>query len=200
MVDEDEGGGEGGLRRWSRLKQRAAARRSGDAVAPADAPLPATVDETGSPPAAGDKEQVPLPSIDSLDKDSDFTPFLADGVPEDIARAALRKMWLSDPIFAFRDGLDDYDEDFTIIESIAKSLTEGGKEEEKPDAAEKESEAEPATEADQAADGEEATEAPEDETSEVQAVEATTDDEDDGDDEDDNDDDSNSGTPPNVPS
>ena len=195
MVDEDEGG----WRRWSRLKQRDAARRSGDAMAPADAPLPATVDETGSPPAAGDEEQAPLPSIDSLDKDSDFTPFLADGVPEDIARAALRKMWLSDPIFAFRDGLDDYDEDFTIIESIAKSLTESGKEEEKPDTAENESEAETEPEADQAADGEEETEAPEDAAAETQAAEATAD-EDDDEDDDENDNESNSGTPPNVPS
>ena len=44
-------------------------------------------------------------------------------MPEKLARAAMRKLWRSDPIFGFRDGLDDYDEDFTIIETIAKAVT-----------------------------------------------------------------------------
>ena len=202
MVEEREGG----LRRWSRLKQRAATRRSTEAVAPAEAPLPATVDEDGRQASTTDDVVAKLPSIDSLDKDSDFTPFLADGVPEDIARAAMRKMWLSDPVFAFRDGLDDYDEDFTIIESIAKSLTEGGKEDEDPDTAEETAETETETDTEEdgeevadgeegadgeeVADGEEATEAPDEDASGMQAVEATADEADD----------ENSGTPPNAPS
>ncbi len=73
-------------------------------------------------PAGGDAAK-DLPPVDGLDKDSDYTPFLGDGVPEKLARAAMRKLWRSDPIFAFRDGLDDYDEDYTIIETIAKAVT-----------------------------------------------------------------------------
>ncbi len=73
-----------------------------------------------------------LPPVESLDKDSDFTPFLAEGVPEDLARAALGKLWRSDPAFASLDGLDDYDEDYSIIQEVvsvvAKALT--GKEDE----------------------------------------------------------------------
>ncbi len=73
-------------------------------------------------PAGGDAAK-DLPPVDGLDKDSDYTPFLEEGVPEKLARAAMRKLWRSDPIFAFRDGLDDYDDDYTIIETIAKAVT-----------------------------------------------------------------------------
>ena len=94
---------------------------AGDApAAPGDGvPAVAPGEDT---PAGGDAAK-DLPPIDGLGKDSDYTPFLGEGVPEKLARAAMRKLWRSDPIFAFRDGLDDYDEDFTIIETIVKAVT-----------------------------------------------------------------------------
>ncbi len=52
--------------------------------------------------------------IDSLDEDSDYSPFLKDGVPADLKSAALQRLWRSNPVFANIDGLNDYDEDFTI--------------------------------------------------------------------------------------
>ena len=39
-----------------------------------------------------------LPPIESLSKDSDFTPFLADKVPEFIRHRALQVLWRSDPV------------------------------------------------------------------------------------------------------
>ena len=48
-----------------------------------------------------------LPPIDSLTKDSDFTPFFAQNVPDFLKRQAYRVLWRSNPIFNFRDGLDD---------------------------------------------------------------------------------------------
>ncbi len=59
-----------------------------------------------------------LPAIDSLTPDSDFTPFLADRVPEFIRRRALSVLWRSNPVFANLDGLNDYDEDFNIIDKL----------------------------------------------------------------------------------
>ncbi len=126
---------EGPLARWSRLKLRqgTAAGRGGAA--------PVTIAPDGGPPAtvpaepSGDDAQpaedaqpggdaaLDLPPIDSLGKDSDYTPFLADGVPEKLARAALRKMWRSDPVFGFRDGLDDYDEDLSRMFKIVDTVT-----------------------------------------------------------------------------
>lgn len=64
-----------------------------------------------------------LPAIETLTKDSDFTPFLNDGVPEFIKRRALRVLWRSDPSFGFRDGLNEYDQDFNVIHKIIDSLT-----------------------------------------------------------------------------
>ena len=53
-----------------------------------------------------------LPSLESLTADSDFTPFLHADVPSILKKAALRKLWKSDPVLANVDGLNDYDEDF----------------------------------------------------------------------------------------
>ncbi len=129
---------EGPLARWSRLKRRSGSARSGRrggaapvTVANVDPGFPAASAPEGGVPAVAPGEDTPagadaakdLPPVDGLDKDSDYTPFLEEGVPEKLARAAMRKLWRSDPIFAFRDGLDDYDEDYTIIETIAKAVT-----------------------------------------------------------------------------
>jgi hypothetical protein len=73
-----------------------------------------------------------LPPVESLDKESDFTPFLAEGVPENLARAALRKLWQSDPQLANLDGLNDYDEDYSIVSEAVSAVVEAlsGKEDE----------------------------------------------------------------------
>ncbi|MFQ5765526.1 MAG: DUF3306 domain-containing protein, partial [Rhodospirillales bacterium] len=57
-----------------------------------------------------------------LDKDSDFTPFMAENVPEFLRRQALRVLWRSDPVLANLDGLNDYDEDFSLATLVGKAL------------------------------------------------------------------------------
>jgi hypothetical protein len=104
------------LRRWSR-------RKIGDGTideSPPEAGLPedsdAIVPDGGNDPEELDSEIVAdLPDIETLDKDSDYTVFLRDGVPESLKKLALRKLWLSDPVLANLDGLNDYDEDFGSI-------------------------------------------------------------------------------------
>ena len=59
-----------------------------------------------------DQETSHLPSIESLTGESDFTPFLKKGVPTFLKRAALRKLWSTDPVLANLDGLNDYDDNF----------------------------------------------------------------------------------------
>jgi hypothetical protein len=66
-----------------------------------------------------------LPDIESLNKDSDYTGFLREGIPEQLKNQALRKLWRSDPVLANLDGLNDYDEDFTKI--FTKAVTESVK-------------------------------------------------------------------------
>ena len=106
------------LSRWSRRKrdERERARKPTEAVdEAADAP------ESGEQPAEIAPED--LPDIDSLHKDSDFTVFMRDGVPEALKRRALRKLWTSDPVLACVDGLNDYDGDYaTLLEKGAEAM------------------------------------------------------------------------------
>ena len=66
---------------------------------------------------AGDDDMPVLPPIEELDFSSDYTVFLNTKVPEAIRRAALRKLWTSDPVLANLDGLNDYDEDYNLIDT-----------------------------------------------------------------------------------
>ena len=121
------------LTRWS--KRKALAREGADLPEPADdlagegdaedagdAPGEdvAGQDESGqvaAPPATPD-----LPPIESLGEDSDYAAFLAAGVPGDLQRKALRKLFQS-PKFNVRDGLDDYDLDFSSPEPLGDIVT-----------------------------------------------------------------------------
>ena len=108
------------LSRWSRLKRKEA---DPPEPAPPQSPEPASElvpDSSAGPAAEGADDAMPgaeavpdLPPVDSLTAESDFTPFLRAGVPEDLHRQALRKLWTSDPVFANDDGLKDYADDYT---------------------------------------------------------------------------------------
>jgi Protein of unknown function (DUF3306) len=101
--------GEGFLTRWSRRKLRAAL--APDVTAPAPDAASAT-----APPDPVNPED--LPALDSLGATSDFTPFLAPGVPAELTRGALRRAWATDP--AIRDfvGLAENAWDFTAPEGV----------------------------------------------------------------------------------
>lgn len=107
-------------RRWSRLKREERRRKKQAAAEP---PVESGSKDTASP-EAGDAKATPadLPDIESLDRDSDFSVFLKDGVPEELRRLALRKLWRTDPVFAVIDGLDDYDEDYRTAMVVAERL------------------------------------------------------------------------------
>lgn len=84
--DEGQEGRGGFISRWS---QRKAAARN--AVPDATPPVS---------PAGADDDRRPvedLPPIESLQADSDFSPFLRKTVPESVRRAALRKLWVTEP-------------------------------------------------------------------------------------------------------
>jgi hypothetical protein len=86
--------------------------------APAEADVPATPAENRKAEAPSDDVRLRLPPIEELTADSDYTPFLAKGVPEELTRAALRKLWHSDPIFGQMDGLDTYIQDFNVTDEV----------------------------------------------------------------------------------
>ena len=98
------------LKRWSRRKREAAdappAAKADDAAATTPAEKPAARTEAAFDPAS-------LPAIDSITALSDITAFLRAGVPAELTRAALRRVWTADP--AIRDfvGLAENAWDFT---------------------------------------------------------------------------------------
>lgn len=122
------------LSRWSQRKaaarrgapaQDAGADRRGDEEAAAPAPqMPASAtSEMEAAPAAEQAEETPaLPPVEELTAESDYTVFLGDKVPEAIKRAALRKLWGSDPVLANLDGLNDYDEDYNLANSLISAV------------------------------------------------------------------------------
>ncbi len=120
-IDDEQGF----ARRWSRLKQESQTggsvpAESDDRVAAEDAEAP--VEEI---------DPADLPDINTLDAESDFTPFMQKGVPDDIKNLALRKLWRTNPVFANLDGLNEYDEDFAAAlkagEVFMEQLAEAAK-------------------------------------------------------------------------
>jgi hypothetical protein len=118
---------EGFLQRWSRrkaearttLEERDAAQ---DAVAER-APAPETADPPavaapGDARARDDEAAVDLealPDIETLTYESDFTVFMRKGVPAELRKRALQRLWRSHPTLANLDGLLEYGEDYTKI-------------------------------------------------------------------------------------
>lgn len=103
------------LTRWSRLKQAA---RNTDSTA---SPPIETVDSATSSPLVEltDKD---MPPLASLNEDSDYRGFLSPKVSEALRKQALRKLFHS-PVFNVRDGLDDYDEEYTQFAKLGDIVT-----------------------------------------------------------------------------
>lgn len=95
------------LRRWARLKTE---QSKPEPPEPTQEPAPPVVSDSAD--ASPEVQPEDLPPIEELTAESDFTPFLQAGVPEELKRLALRKLWRSDPVFANLDGLVEYGEDF----------------------------------------------------------------------------------------
>ena len=113
----ESGPEDGFLKRWSRQKRSAAELSAMDAEVPVVAETP-----RGDDPAPA-IDPADLPDIESLTADSDFSVFMREGVPEELRRLALRKLWLSDPVLANLDGLNDYDEDFSLVGTVVEKVT-----------------------------------------------------------------------------
>lgn len=88
------------LTRWSRLKRQGGAAPAAAAAAP------------------------PLPALDTLDFDADFSGFLRQEVEEAVRRVALKKLFHSGP-FNVMDGLDTYIDDYSIPDPIDGATLRG---------------------------------------------------------------------------
>lgn len=126
------------LRRWSRRKhaaqqrtaepeEHAPAPEAGPSEEAAAAPEAPEAPEASDDPAAGaatetETTDADVPAIESLTPDSDFSQFMSPKVSDSLRQTALRKLFgLAQ--FNVRDGLDDYDEDYTQFRSLGETVT-----------------------------------------------------------------------------
>lgn len=63
-----------------------------------------------------------MPAIDTLNADSDYSGFLNKGVSPELRQKALQHLFRL-PKFNIRDGLNDYDEDYTYFEPLGDTVT-----------------------------------------------------------------------------
>lgn len=114
--------GESVLSRWSRRKLEAEqAPASVEQASPVEpiASLNEPVAEAVEAPQLTDAD---MPDIESLTEDSDFSGFMSAGVSDELRNLALRKLFRA-PVFNIRDGLDEYDEDYTSFEKLGDIVT-----------------------------------------------------------------------------
>jgi len=119
------------LKRWSRRKLEAARAETPElapaAVPPAAvAPVPVAAmapDNSDATTPAAPGGAIPLPPIDSLNQDSDFSAFMQPKVDEALKRAALKKLF-TDPHFNVMDGLDIYVGDYTQADPMPEGMLE----------------------------------------------------------------------------
>lgn len=120
------------LGRWSRRKHET---QQAKAVLPPPAeaaPAPADAAEVVLPNESEAEilARLGLPDPDMLGMGDDFSVFMAKAVPEIIRRRALRRLWVSNPVLANLDGLNDYDGDFTesgLAGGVLKTAYRAGK-------------------------------------------------------------------------
>ncbi len=115
---------EGFLSRWARRKRESGAGKPADAPeqsAPraAATPTPAPSGERAPPaPETPSVDLSALPPIESITATTDIRPFLAPGVPAELARAALRRAWVADPSIRDFIGIAESQWDFTNPQAI----------------------------------------------------------------------------------
>ena len=95
------------LSRWSR-------RKSEDKTE-----TPAQPPAESQPPPPTDED---MPPVESLSADDDISGFMSPKVSETLRRRALRQIFFSGK-FNIRDGLDDYDDDFTEFAPLGDIIT-----------------------------------------------------------------------------
>lgn len=103
------------FQRWSR-------RKSDEGDAPKAPSTDARVDAQNDVPAVGQERLPPtLDDVAKLTTDSDFKPFVARGVDEEVRRTAMKKLF-TDPHFNIMDGLDIYIDDYTKSDPIPPAM------------------------------------------------------------------------------
>ena len=104
------------VNRWAQRKAQVRTAEAGSA-APA-----VTTDAEPAVESEPELTDADMPPVESLDENSNYQQFFSPKVSEGLRRIALRKLFHSGS-FNLRDGLDDYDEDYTKFEPLGDIVT-----------------------------------------------------------------------------
>lgn len=107
------------LSRWSKRKLQA---RKGESVPAEPASPPPSPAPVAMPPAEAEAEE-PLPPVESLTPESDFTPFMKPEVDGSVRNQALKALF-RDPQFNVMDGLDVYIDDYSKPDPLPEGWLE----------------------------------------------------------------------------
>lgn len=99
---------------WARRRAAVQAEAEADIRAQEEAMLAARAEALAERDDAEILAEMGLPDPESMQRGDDFAAFMSREVPERLRRKALRTLWRSNPVLACVDGLNDYDDDFTI--------------------------------------------------------------------------------------
>lgn len=121
---------EGMLRRWSRRKHEARSYQLDEEPANKALKVEAEIDGAEAPvesvepeePEVYQPDDSDMPALESLDEDSDYSGFMSPKVSEGLRTLALRQLFRGS-VFNVRDGLDDYDDDFTQFTKLGDIVT-----------------------------------------------------------------------------
>lgn len=120
------------LSRWSRRKlqardtdtERPAAGSTDVTPALAESSTVASESTASQSPEAAPREPIDedMPPLESLHQDADVSMFFSSKVSPQLRRQALSKLFHA-PKFNIRDGLDDFDEDYTCFAPLGDTVT-----------------------------------------------------------------------------
>jgi len=114
------------LQRWARKKAEAgkqAEQPAPPAVEPEPGPEEQELAVNESLPEHELLEKYGLPDPENIQLGTDITGFMRKEIPEFLRRKALRGLWKSNPVLAVLDGLNDYDEDYTLASTAGQTVT-----------------------------------------------------------------------------
>ena len=130
--DNESGDGDAFLSRWARRKRITRAGGDPDA-AEKDARVDEEAPDVGDAGAgestlrSADRDiseltDEDMPTVDSIDENTDMSGFFSPKVSQAVKKAALKKFF-HNPAFNVVDGLDDYDDDFTAFAALGDIIT-----------------------------------------------------------------------------
>ncbi len=118
---------EGFASRWSRRKQAVALEQKITNEPTNDEQIVAEIMPTEEELAKERLEKLnaqtdeDMPDLETLNEDSDFSGFMSNGVSESLRKLALQKLFHGKS-YNLRDGLDEYDGDYTSFEKLDPSV------------------------------------------------------------------------------